>query len=62
MKLRASRGRRDEVDIQFLLARCGITTVGAALAVYEEYFPEDELPDRALPMLRHALEQLPAEQ
>ena len=58
MKMRASRGRRDEVDIQFLLDKCGVTTVAGALAVYEEYFPEDELPRQALPMLRHALTQM----
>jgi hypothetical protein len=62
MKMRASRGRRDEVDIQFLVHTCGIETVEDALALYEEYFPEDELPDRAVPMLRHALEQLRMEQ
>jgi hypothetical protein len=62
MKMRASRGTRDEVDIRFLLDRCGITTVEAALAVYEDCFPEDELPARALPMLRHALAQLDTEQ
>ena len=56
MKMRASRGRRDEVDIVFLLDKCGITSVEGALTLYEEYFPEDELPDRAVPMLRHALE------
>jgi len=27
----------------------------------DEYFPEDELPDRAVPMLRHALERLHGE-
>ena len=58
MKMRASRGRRDEVDIKFLLDKCGITSVDRALALHEEYFPEDQLPDRAVPMLRHALEQL----
>ena len=57
-KMRASRGRRDEVDIKFLLDRCGVSSVDEALALYEEYFPEDELPDRALPMLRHALGQV----
>jgi hypothetical protein len=55
MKLRASRGRRDEADIQFLLNRCQITSVEDALLLYEEYFPEDGLPPRAMPMLRHAL-------
>ena len=62
MKMRASRGRRDEVDIEYLLDKCGITSVDGALVLYEEYFPEDELPDRALPMVKHALEQLATEQ
>jgi hypothetical protein len=61
MKMRASRGRRDEVDIKFLLDECGINSVDEALALYEEYFPEDDLPDRAVPMLRHALQQLKME-
>jgi len=55
MKMRASRGLRDEADIQFLLGKCQITSVDDALVLYEEYFPEDELPSRAMPMLRHAL-------
>jgi hypothetical protein len=58
MKMRASRGRRDEADIQFLVDKCRITSVDDALALYEEYFPEDELPPRAIPMLRHALDEL----
>jgi hypothetical protein len=56
MKMRASRGRRDEADIQFLLAKCRITSIDDALALYEEYFPEDNLPPQAIPMIRHALE------
>ena len=56
MKMRASRGRRDEADIQFLLGKCHITSVDDALALYEEYFPEDDLPPQAIPMLRHALD------
>jgi hypothetical protein len=56
MKMRASRGKRDEADIQFLLERCKITSVDTALELYEQYFPEEELPPRALPMLRHALD------
>ena len=58
MKMRASRGGRDEADIKFLLAKCGCESVDDALALYEEFFPEDELPDRAIPMLRYALDQL----
>jgi hypothetical protein len=56
MKLRASRGRRDEADISFLLHECGITTEEEAILVYEEYFPEDPLPDQARPMVRFALD------
>ena len=59
MKMRASRGRRDEADIEFLLGKCRITSVADALALYEEYFPEDELPPQAIPMLRHALSESP---
>ena len=59
MKMRASRGRRDEADIEFLLGKCRITSVADALALYEEYFPEDELPPQAIPMLRHALGESP---
>jgi hypothetical protein len=56
MKMRASRGRRDEADIKFLLNECHITSIDDALVLYEEYFPEDEFPPRAIPMLRHALD------
>lgn len=59
MKMRASRGRRDEADIEFLLGMCQITSVDDALVLYEEYFPEDELPPQAIPMLRHALGEAP---
>jgi hypothetical protein len=58
MKMRASRGRRDEADIQFLLEKCRIDSIDDALALYETYFPEDELPPRAIPMLRNALDGL----
>ena len=58
MKMRASRARRDEQDIKFLLDKCRITSVDEALGLYEEYFPEDELPARAVPVLEFALEQL----
>jgi hypothetical protein len=55
MKLRASRGARDQADIEFLLRKCGISDEAAAQALYDEYFPEDPLPQRAVPMLRHAI-------
>ena len=47
MKIRASRGRRDEPDIALLLERCEITTVDEAFDLYDEYFPEDPAPARA---------------
>jgi hypothetical protein len=55
MKMRAGRGSRDRLDINFLVKRCGITSVAEALQLYEEFFPEDPLPDRALPLLDEAI-------
>ena len=58
MKMRAGRGSRDRLDINFLVQRCGVTTVAEALDLYDEYFPEDPLPDRTLPLLDEAIETL----
>lgn len=55
MKIRASRGRRDEPDLATLLPICGITSVEEALSLYGEYFPEDSPPKRARFMLEHLL-------
>ena len=55
MKIRASRGRRDEPDIAVLLTSCGVTTVEQAFALYEEYFPEDPAPSRARSILEYLL-------
>ena len=55
MKIRASRGRRDEPDIAVLLISCGVTTVEQAFALYEEYFPEDPAPSRARTILEFLL-------
>jgi hypothetical protein len=55
MKMRASRPSRDFEDIKFLLARCGISRESDAVSLYNEYFPDDPLPKRALPLLRAAL-------
>ncbi len=55
MKMRAGRGSRDRLDINFLVKRCGITSVAEALQLYEEFFPEDPLPDRTLPLLDEAI-------
>jgi hypothetical protein len=51
MKIRASRGRRDEPDIALLLRLCGVGSVDQAFALYEEYFPEDPAPSRAREIL-----------
>jgi hypothetical protein len=58
MKMRAGRGSRDRLDIKFLVKRCGVTSVAEALDLYDEYFPEDPLPDRTLPLLDEAIEAL----
>lgn len=55
MKIRASRGRRDEPDIALLLKLCDITSVEQAFALYEEYFPEDPPPKRARSIVEHLL-------
>ena len=55
MKLRAARGRRDLDDIEDLLHVCGIATADDALHLFEEYFPDDVLPDRALEALTQML-------
>jgi hypothetical protein len=55
MKMRASRPIRDFEDIKFLLELCGISRESDAVSLYNEYFPDDPLPKRALPLLRAAL-------
>jgi hypothetical protein len=56
MKMRAGRGSQDRQDINFLVKRCGVTSAAEALHLYHEYFPEDPLPDRTLPLLEEAIE------
>ena len=55
MKIRASRGRRDEPDLRVLLTQCGVTSVEQAFEIHAEYFPEDPAPKRARLMLEHHL-------
>ncbi|MGA2307785.1 MAG: nucleotidyltransferase [Acidimicrobiales bacterium] len=57
MKMRASRPSRDFEDIKFLLDLCGVSSESDAVSLYNEYFPDDPLPKRALPLLRAALPQ-----
>jgi hypothetical protein len=56
MKLRAARGRRDETDIEALLDRCGIRTLGAAEALFERYYPDFELSPLAGAVVRRHVE------
>jgi len=58
MKIRASRGARDARDIEFLLAKCGIDSEQGAVDLYEEYFPDDPMPERAPRMIQGALSAL----
>jgi hypothetical protein len=53
MKLRASRGRRDADDIDFLLERCGIESIDEAVTLYEHYYPQEVLPERAVARVDH---------
>ncbi|MGH9109058.1 MAG: hypothetical protein ACRDY3_06270 [Acidimicrobiales bacterium] len=55
MKIRASRPSLDGPDIAFLLRTAGLTTVDAAMALYESYYPEDPLPRFASRLIEHAL-------
>jgi hypothetical protein len=55
LKLRASRGRRDEGDIKFLIRRLGLTTEDAVVDLYEEFFPEDPLSARARQIIQSVL-------
>jgi hypothetical protein len=57
MKLRASRGQRDQGDLTLLLEACQIETVEGATALFREYYPEDPLPDQAEVMIRFSLRQ-----
>lgn len=55
MKLRAARGRRDAGDIDLLLDECEVHTVAEARGIFERYYPEEELSDRALRQLEARL-------
>ncbi len=47
MKLRASRGRRDFLDLDVLVGVCEITSRAAAVELYEGHYPEDPLSAKA---------------
>jgi len=56
MKLRASRGRRDADDIDFLLERCGIESIDDAANLYDHYYPQEVLPERAVARVEYWLQ------
>jgi len=55
MKLRANRPGRDTGDIRMLMGVCGVKTLGAVEVLYEEFYPGDALPDRAISMVKAIL-------
>jgi hypothetical protein len=55
MKLHAARGRRDTDDIATLVGRCRLSSVEAAIELYEAHYRADPLPERALATLRRLL-------
>jgi hypothetical protein len=57
MKLLAGRGLRDLTDIDLLLEACGITSMGAAKAVFDKYYPTESIAPRALRQLHDRFSQ-----
>lgn len=55
MKLFASRGIRDSADIDVLLVACQMATVEDAVELFERYYPEEELSERAMRQLNARL-------
>lgn len=52
MKLRAGRGTRDAEDIDGLLDAGGITTLAEAEELFDHYYPEEVIAERAMRQLR----------
>ena len=55
MKIRASRPGRDVLDIEWLCKHLEVSSVDQAVEIFENYYPEDPLSNRALPILRSIL-------
>ncbi|MFS0700754.1 hypothetical protein AB6N24_12355 [Cellulomonas sp. 179-A 4D5 NHS] len=55
MKLNVGRGRRDSGDIAHLLTVCRISTVEEAEDVFRQYYPGEEMKDRAHAQIMAAL-------
>jgi hypothetical protein len=52
MKLLAGRGRRDSEDIDLLLDECGVTSAPEATAVFDRYYPTEEMAPAAARQVR----------
>lgn len=57
MKLLAGRGRRDIPDIEALIAACGCQSVAHAEAIFESFYPHDDMNPRARAWLEQNLAQ-----
>jgi hypothetical protein len=55
MKLRAGRGTRDAEDIDRLLHACGITSLAEAQELFDHYYPEEVIAERAKRQLHERL-------
>ena len=55
MKIRAGRPQIDRADLKYLLEELDITEESEALDLYDWYFPEDQLRQSALEVLRAVL-------
>jgi hypothetical protein len=55
MKLRANRPGRDTRDIRLLLGLCDISSLREAEILYEEFYPGDALPERAIDIVSTVL-------
>ena len=57
MKLLAARGRRDLDDIGVLVRHCEVESLAAAGAIFESFFPDHALSEKALAAVEAALRQ-----
>ena len=47
MKLRAGRGRRDLADLPALIHFCGLTTMAEIVAIFDHFYPHDDMSKKA---------------
>jgi hypothetical protein len=53
--LSAVRGRRDTDDIGFLLAPAGVETVDDAIAIFEDFYRDHDIPPQAISVITATL-------